>query len=261
MKRLINWLRKPLWEKLRAFQAIPMLLGWTSWSKVYLSYHPDSQVISGCHDEFKGLERKFIKGNKFNQSGDISRLWSIILNVKQVMSEGIPGDFAELGVWRGCTASILTHFAAENNRRVVLFDTFEGFNESDLRGIDSQKSHAFCDTSLEQVKGLLGNHAHICDFAVGYFPYSATEAHRRAYSVVNLDCDLYLPTKAGLSFFYPLMPKGGLLMIHDYSSRQWEGCKQAVDEFCTETGEQAILMPDKSGSVFIRKSVATATKS
>ena len=257
MQRLINWLRKPLGEKLRALQGIPMALGYTTGSKVYLSYHPDSQVISAGHNEFRKLMRKFIRGNEFNQSGDLSRLWSIILNVKQVMSEGIPGDFAELGVWRGNTASVLAHFAAENNRRVVLFDTFKGFSDSDLRGIDSKKEPAFSDTSLEEVKALLGSHAPICEFGIGYFPDSVTEAHRRIYSVVSLDCDLYLPTKAGLNFFYPLMSKGGLLMIHDYSSRQWEGSKQAVDEFCAETGEQVILMSDKSGSVFIRKSSGT----
>jgi hypothetical protein len=257
MHRLINWLRKPLKEKIKALQAMPMMLGCTNFSKVYLSYHPDSLVISSGHEEFSRLQQAFIEGNEFNQSGDLTRLWSMILNVKQVIAEGIPGDFAELGVWRGNTSSVLAHYAAENHRRLVLFDTFEGFSENDLRGVDSQKSHAFSDTSLQRVRQRLCDYSVLCDYAVGYFPDSVRDSHRRPYSVVSLDCDLYLPTKAGLEFFHPLMPKGGLLMIHDYSSRQWEGSKQAVDEFCAETGEMVILMPDKSGSAFIRKSTTT----
>jgi O-methyltransferase len=59
--------------------------------------------------------------------------------------------------------------------------------------------------------------------------------------------------KAGLDFFYPRMPRGGLFLLHDYSSLCWPGAKQAVDEFCRATGENLLLMPDKSGSAFIRK--------
>ncbi len=50
------------------------------------------------------------------------------------------------------------------------------------------------------------------------------------------------------------MSKGGLLLLHDYSSLYWNGSKKAIDEFCKVNREYVILMPDKSGSAFIRKS-------
>jgi hypothetical protein len=59
--------------------------------------------------------------------------------------------------------------------------------------------------------------------------------------------------KAGLEFFYPRMARGGLLLLHDYSSLHWEGARQAVDEFCAANGEFPILLPDKSGSALIRR--------
>jgi len=60
--------------------------------------------------------------------------------------------------------------------------------------------------------------------------------------------------KAGLEFFYPRMSRGGILMLHDYSSLFWDGAKKAIDESCNKNGEYVVLMPDKSGSAFIRKS-------
>jgi hypothetical protein len=105
------------------------------------------------------------------------------------------------------------------------------------------------------VKEVIGENARVCDFIAGRFPEIIPDEYRsRTYAAVSLDCDLYEPIKAGLDFFYPRMPRGGLLFLHDYSSGHWPGAKRAVDEFCARTGEFAILMPDKSGSAFVRKS-------
>jgi hypothetical protein len=171
------------------------------------------------------------------------------------LSEGVSGDFAELGVWRGNTASILAYFAAEHKRTVFLFDTFEGFAEADLTGVDQQKEMDFNNTSIELVKQVIGNNHIHCEFVKGFFPDTITETHKeRQYAVVSLDCDLYAPTKAGLLFFYERMPPGGIFFLHDYSSLHWDGSKKAIDEFCKISGEKIILMPDKSGSAFFRKS-------
>ncbi|MBT8606665.1 hypothetical protein G6656_00010 [Polynucleobacter paneuropaeus] len=101
----------------------------------------------------------------------------------------------------------------------------------------------------------MGAHSDICKFVKGHFPATVTKEHKEnIYSIVSLDCDLYWPMKAGLDFFYPLLSKGGILLIHDYSSTLWCGVKKAVDNFCAEVNENIILIPDKSGSAFIRKS-------
>jgi len=225
--------------------------------KQFIAYQPDSHATFNVHPEFDGLYEKFIKYNLNNNSGDIPRLWSIILNCKQIMSEKIEGDFAELGVWRGNTAAILACFAKQGNRELFLFDTFEGFSSADMHGIDSDKPRGlFMDTSIEMTKEVIGEDGSVCHFEKGYFPSSVRNEHKtRKYSVVSLDCDLYEPTKAGLEFFYPLMPRGSIFLLHDYSSLHWSGSKKAIDEFCGKTGEYVILMPDKSGSAFIRKSV------
>jgi hypothetical protein len=139
-------------------------------------------------------------------------------------------------------------------RTVYLFDTFTGFDQRDISSVDSNVRPSFSNTSVAMAQDVIGPGWKACRVVAGYFPDSVGPEHEaNRYSIVSIDCDLYEPMKAGLDFFYPRMPIGGLLMLHDYSSLHWPGVKQAIDEFCAATGENAILMPDKSGSAFIRR--------
>ncbi len=171
-----------------------------------------------------------------------------------MISEQVEGSFAELGVWRGNTAAILSDFASRNGREVFLFDTYSGFADGDLTEIDADKVAMFNNTSMEMARIIVGGNDKRCHLVKGYFPESITpEIEKITFAVISLDCDLYKPTKAGLDFFYPRMSRGGIFFIHDYSSQIWNGAKMAVDEFCAMTGEFIVLMPDKSGSAFLRK--------
>jgi hypothetical protein len=230
-------------------------LGLNKSGATFRGYLPDSYFVFGAHPEFDSLLKKFTANNKLNNGGDIVRLWAFILNCKQIIAENIEGDFAELGVWRGNTAAVLAHYAASANKKLFLFDTFEGFKNEDLTGIDAKQTIAFDNTSVQMVKDTIGHNDSVCIYVKGFFPGTLTaEHHARQYAIVSLDCDLYAPTKAGLDFFYSKMPRGGMFFLHDYSSLFWAGSKLAIDEFCKEKDEYVILMPDKSGSAFIRKS-------
>ena len=265
LARGIRLLQKPAVERNRAIQHrllqglllpfhAPFRLGRAHLPGLQLTHKPDAYVAR-AHPEFDSLFARFTANNRFNNAGDATRLWMFILNIKQVLSDGIAGDFAEVGVWRGNTASVLAHFAAVADRCVDLFDTYAGFDGRDLQGVDSTKQRGFAETSVSMVKNVIGPNSRICDFVQGYFPDSVRPEHgSKQYAVVSLDCDLYNPTKAGLEFFYPRMPRGGLFLLHDYSSGAWEGSKRAIDEFCNDTQEFLTLMPDKSGSALIRKS-------
>ena len=140
-------------RKLRQFLLLPFALGCSYLRNIYIAYMPDSYATFGNTTVFDNLFKSFIKKNKLKNSGDIPRLWSFILNVQKIMDENIEGDFAELGVWRGNTASILAKFALDNNRKVFLFDTFDGFDQSDLKGIDTNKKVLFQNTSILRISG------------------------------------------------------------------------------------------------------------
>lgn len=264
--RVRDWLRSPAAERRRKLRSallrfapwtvLTFGMGWARLANIFWAYHPDSYVDFGEHSEFRCLFRRFSHGNRLNNAGDTARLWAFILNIKQVLKEGVAGDFAELGVWRGNTAAVLAHFAHAGGRQLYLFDTFEGFAPKDFKSVDTNaREGEFEGTSVSLVRQTIGASWSACHAVVGYFPDSVLPEHTaRRYAVVSLDCDLYQPMKAGLELFYPLMPRGGLLMLHDYSSLHWAGARRAIDEFCAATGELLILMPDKSGSAFIRRS-------
>jgi hypothetical protein len=217
----------------------------------FTAYYPDS---SGSLPDVKNLYRRWVRGNKLNNNGDAARFIALMLNLRQLREEGIEGDFAELGVWKGNSAATLAHFAEQSKRRLFLFDTFSGFDARNLVGIDNQKKLNFADTSIDYVRDTVGHEA-ITTYVKGFFPESVTsEIESRQFALAHIDCDLYGPMKAALEFFYPRMPKGGMLILHDYSSGVWEGAKLAIDEFCKESGEHLALWPDKSGTAMIRKS-------
>ena len=139
----------------------------------------------------------------------------------QIRKEGLEGDIAELGVYRGNTAIVLATAARRLGRTLYLLDTFEGFPERDLTGIDADKPMGFGDTSLESVRARVGDD-HV-RFIKGYFPDTAADlAVDARYCLVHIDCDLYAPAKSALSYFYPRLVPGGFLVVHDYSSLSLE---------------------------------------
>jgi hypothetical protein len=221
-------------------------------SKIYLAYRPDSHFDFASFPDFSDFYRTFTHESKTHNSGDLSRLYLLLLNVARVLRDSVPGDFAEIGVYRGNTASILAQAARAGDRRLFLFDTFSGFDAADQTETD-RPSGAFTDTSLQKVKQFVG--ADRVEYIVGRFPDSLSTAQiPDQFAVVHLDCDLFQPTAAGLAFFYPRLSPGGLFILHDYSSGHWSGCARAVDAFFKDKPERPVLMPDKSGTAILVKS-------
>jgi O-methyltransferase len=80
-------------------------------------------------------------------------------------------------------------------RIVYLLDTFSGFDEADLKGIDAGISTSFADTSIEAVSELVGEQN--VTFVPGYFPASALQLPPYGtYCLVHIDCDLYAPMRS-----------------------------------------------------------------
>jgi Macrocin-O-methyltransferase (TylF) len=262
--RVAGWLKQPPAERRRRLRG--ELLRFSPWvvltfgtgfarlANMFWAYQPDSHALFDEHPEFRGLFSRFSRHNRLNNAGDTVRLWAFILNIKKVLEDGIEGDFAELGVWRGNSSAVLAHFASLANRSHYLFDTFGGFDERDISGIDPTSRPTFSNTSIATAQQVIGPAWDACRVVAGRFPDSIRLEHRdRKYAVVSLDCDLYEPMKAALDFFYPRVSPGGLLLLHDYANPHWPGVRRAVDEFCALAGEPLIVVPDKSGTAVIRR--------
>ncbi len=217
----------------------------------YLAYRPDAE-LDQCYPEIVQLSRAWVRHNVLRNAGDLPRLYAFILNTRQVLDDNVPGDMAELGVYRGNSAAVLAYYARKYGRKLLLFDTFGGFDAGDLTGVDSEKPREFADTSIATVREIVG--ADNVEFVIGRFPQSLRTALAESrFCLVHLDCDLYEPAKAGLEFFYPRLSPGGLIVVHDYANPYWAGIKAAVDEYCAGIPEKPVVFGDKAGTAMIRK--------
>lgn len=222
------------------------------YEKLFIGAIPDS-IIKGGHPNYFELLPQFVKRNSDNNVLDYSRYISFILNIEKILKNGVQGAFAEVGIYLGNNAAVMLSYCTDYQRKLFLFDTYEGFDKRDIVGVDEKQKILFQDTSLERVKAYVGENEYT-RYVKGYFPESVTEeAREESFAFVSLDCDLYNPTKFGLEFFWPRMSNGGMIFIHDYSSGYFEGCTKAVDEFCKASNINVVLMPDKSGTAVLSK--------
>lgn len=242
-----------------ALYRLPFRLGITSlWPGSYIAWRPDRYSANAQKAArrsglalFKNA-REFIHHNQTNNAGDLARFYLFNLIFEQIVKENIGGDVAELGVYKGNTAVLLARFARARHANAYLFDTFQGFSKTDITGVDAHKEQEFEDTSIESVKRLVGTDN--IRYVVGYFPDSTAGLDTPScFCLVHLDCDLYMPMKAGLEYFYPRLAPGGFLLLHDYSSLYWDGAERAIDEFLADKRERIVPIPDKSGTAVLRK--------
>jgi O-methyltransferase len=145
----------------------------------------------------------------------------------------IPGDAAEVGVFRGASAKLIR--SALPDKRLHLFDTFEGLPEPQPVDGDLRSGQFSC--GLDEVKSFLGSEVDTC-FHVGIFPSSAGPAKERTFAFVHLDVDLYDGTLSALNWFYSRMQAGGIIITHDYVVLP--GPTKAFDEFFREKPDPII---------------------
>lgn len=183
-----------------------------------------------------------------------TRLASMRLYAEEIYRKKIPGAVAELGVYRGDFAVELQK--AFPDRKLYLFDTFSGFPEEAVKteqeqGYSRTVRQHFSDTSEALVLERLG-YAEQVICRPGIFPDTATGLEE-TFAFVNIDPDLYEPTLAGISYFYPRMSRGGCIFIHDYNSFQFTGVRAAVTKYCDEHQIFVFPVTDMHGTAVIIK--------
>ena len=184
-----------------------------------------------------------------------ARVATMRLLAEQIHEENIPGDVAELGVFRGDFAVLIN--AAFPDRTIHLFDTFEGFPARDVeieqqQGLSRAKAGDFSETATDIVeKRLLYPEKAV--FHKGWFPVTFRGCEGKTFAFVSVDADLYAPTAAALPLFWDCLSPGGTLLIHDVNSTQFSGAGKAVREFCKEKSLLPMPVCDLHGSAVLRK--------
>jgi hypothetical protein len=168
----------------------------------------------------------------------------------------LPGVIIDLGVFRGAStftwAKLCEVFCPTDVRKVVYgFDTFEGFpslsKEDGPENIEQDvKSGGYfggssIERDLELAQQAMNHDRHlrhinriefIKDDAVKTVPdFIASKGNGLRIALLNLDVDLYEPTKVALEHFVPLMVMGGIIILDEYAVDTFGGESKAVDEY------------------------------
>jgi O-methyltransferase len=192
----------------------------------------------------------------------VARLQSVIDAVRYCVRRGVPGAFAECGVWRGGSvlAMILTlQDLAGPDRDIYLYDTFEGMTEPTEH--DVSRYHRPAREVWEETRGRpwprlfdpeTFNEKQVRDtlrstgypderlhFIRGSVEETIPGAAPNRLALLRLDTDWYESTRHELLHLYPRLADGGVLIIDDYG--HWEGARRAVDEYFAEAARSLLL--------------------
>lgn len=180
-------------------------------------------------------------------SNDYVRLATLELLCRRL--EAVPGCAAELGVYKGFFARCVNMLLPD--RRLYLFDSFEGFAEDAGAGEAFQAAHR--NTAVEQVLSIMP-HPRNVTVKPGFFPESLEGLEER-FCLVSLDVDFYRTTLEGLRYFWPRLNKGGYLLLHDWGSPKLPGVAQALKAYEEEIGAPIPGIPlcDVGGTLVLCK--------
>ena len=197
-------------------------------------YHLIREILINLGTDKKKFEVADYSDKKICQN-DYVRVKTLELLVDEIKERNIKGEIAELGVFRGDFAQLLN--LAFPDRKLYLFDTFEGFDEDELaRELDGNVrlavDDAYKNTSIQVVMDKMQCKEQIV-VKKGFFPNSL-EGLEQQFAFVSLDCDWEESLYQGLIYFYPRLEWGGYIMIHDYNNHL--GCaKKAIRRYEKET--------------------------
>lgn len=211
---------------------------------------------------------------KYYTMTSLERVAALVLAVEYVVNKNIPGSFVECGVWKGGSVMAIALTLKElgvKDRLIYLYDTFEGMSEptdKDKRAFDgekaadlltSQANNKISDpiwaySSIEEVKYNIARTGYNIDNIVyikGKVEDTIPENLPGEIALLRLDTDWYESTKHELVHLYPLLSRGGVLIIDDYG--YWRGSKEATDEYFSGDNFTLISRIDDTGRLIIKQ--------
>ena len=166
------------------------------------------------------------------------------------MSLNLPGDFVEVGVFKGASffrfRKLARLFHPDYSRQFIGFDTFGEFPDADFKP-DSDKRGTLKDhgghesasekdlMDLLEAQGLSENVSFVKGDVRTTLKEHYDASNARKIAIVNIELDLYEPIKEALAVLYPRVSSGGVIILDDYAYG-FPGATKAVDEFLAENG-------------------------
>ena len=157
------------------------------------------------------------------------------------------GDYAEVGVFRGASASVIAE-AKSPETSLFLFDTFDGLPAVGALDARFKEGMYRWDETLVRARLSAYSNVHIIK---GVFPETAGVVNRRLFSLVHLDVDTYESTSSSLSFFADRMLPGGVILSHDFS--QCPGVNRALLDFASRAPDYLLIELPISQAMLVKK--------
>jgi len=173
------------------------------------------------------------------------------------------GDFVLGGVFRGIStiefATFMNLFKKSQKQKVIVFDEFGKFpkNDNDLKSKMIIKQMGNAGISLSQLSSIL-KHKKIKNVKLikGKIPdiiSNYVSSHPKLkISLLNLDVDIYDRDLSTLKILYPLITKGGILILNDYGVFDYE--TKIIDDYFKDKNIEIKKLPfSKTPSYIIKK--------
>lgn len=165
--------------------------------------------------------------------------------IADVMTNNVPGDLIETGVWRGGSCIFMRAALAaygDDTRNVWVADSFVGLPKPAPEAFPHDRadghwrvpalavSRQTVEANFERY-GLLDDRVR---FLEGWFKDTLPTAPVDEFAIVRLDGDMYQSTIEALAALYPKLSVGGHLIVDDYGAVP--ACRRAVHDFRVEFG-------------------------
>ena len=185
-------------------------------------------------------------------AGDVEKYTSLAAD--------IPGDFAEIGVYRGDTFRLLLPIARSQGKSLHAFDSFQGIDdpgeldwrprgEFDVGGVDGFRR-------LLEKRGIRRSEYHAWE---GFIPSCFDKAPPELQlSFVLLDVDNYEPTKLGIEWAWRRLNPGGVIALDDFYPGHNGEASLAIKEFLKRHNDFE-LIDLQNNQLVLRRDIAAAT--
>lgn len=157
------------------------------------------------------------------------------------------GAIVECGVHKANSLFLYYHLSSilepyNFNRKIIGFDTFEGFRSLTDKDDSKLSENDFSGTDFEtlkkwatlQDKNRAVSHIEKLELVKGdateTIPKYVKENPHLIIALLYLDFDIYAPTTVALKYLLPLVPKGGIVGLDEVNSKKWQGETIALKE-------------------------------
>lgn len=167
---------------------------------------------------------------RFEQKCGLRDYLDLYQVLRQVVRNGVPGDIAEFGSYRGHSGYLIarTLQALGSDKRLYMFDTFEEF-PTESYGIDQLWNHSHT-VRYDEVREKLGGFANVT-LVKGDITETFPASGLGNIALAFIDCDSYRATRFLIDRLWDRhLPPQSAMVIEDYGHPALLGSRAAVHE-------------------------------